>query len=115
MASTRTVKLVLLAATLLLCVVWIFSTAVSKADANPVSPSEGTGLASPTPNDYVGAETCKACHEDQFKAFSKTKHAKLPDIASWKDKAKGCESCHWPRSKHVERSNSKRFHHFVFK
>ncbi len=53
-------------------------------------------------DDYVGSESCKACHEDQFKNFSGTKHAKLKDVATWKDKAKGCESCHGPGKAHLE-------------
>lgn len=52
--------------------------------------------------DYVGSETCKECHEDQFKAFSHTSHAQLSTISSWKGKATGCEGCHGPGRAHVE-------------
>lgn len=59
--------------------------------------------AAPTPGgDYVGSESCKACHEDQFKNFSSTKHAKLADVHGWKDKVVGCEQCHGPGKAHLE-------------
>jgi predicted CXXCH cytochrome family protein len=103
MASTRKIKLVLLLAVSIGCAFWLLSGSISKADAvAPVPPGFDSETGVRTGDDYVGSETCKACHEAQFGAFSKTKHAKLPNIAGWKDKAKGCESCHGPGSKHVE-------------
>jgi predicted CXXCH cytochrome family protein len=58
---------------------------------------------SPVADDnYVGTETCAACHESQFKAFDGTKHGKLHAISSWKGKVVGCESCHGPGKAHVE-------------
>src|SRR5436305_14361382 len=57
----------------------------------------------PTPGgDYVGSQSCKECHEDQFKNFQGTKHSKLKDVPSWKDKVVGCETCHGPGKKHLE-------------
>lgn len=52
--------------------------------------------------DYVGSETCRACHEEQFNNFAKTAHAKLERLESWKDKVHGCEACHGPGKAHSE-------------
>jgi predicted CXXCH cytochrome family protein len=53
-------------------------------------------------DDYVGSDTCKTCHEDQFKAFSHTSHSELININSWKTKVTGCEACHGPGKAHSE-------------
>src|SRR5215510_14823844 len=50
---------------------------------------------------YVGSEACKDCHEDQFKNFLPTSHAKLGSLGSWKNKVTGCEACHGPGKEHI--------------
>jgi DmsE family decaheme c-type cytochrome len=46
-------------------------------------------------------ETCRSCHDEYMTAFADTKHARA-FAASPPDRAGACESCHGPRSKHVE-------------
>lgn len=52
---------------------------------------------------YVGSDTCKQCHEDQYQKFKETKMGKII-LTSPKTpiEARGCESCHGPGRAHVE-------------
>src|SRR5215470_2000444 len=57
---------------------------------------------------YVGAETCKGCHEDAFNRFGTTKMGKLfllhPRSVS---EHTGCEACHGPGKAHVDAGGGK--------
>lgn len=53
-----------------------------------------------SPTDYVGAETCTACHEAEAKGFGDNPHAKL--ALEHGGKGVTCESCHGPGQAHVE-------------
>lgn len=59
-------------------------------------------------NAYVGAETCRGCHEDAFNTFGKTRMGRLflkhPRDA-WEQNA--CENCHGPGKAHVEAGGGK--------
>lgn len=106
MASTNRLKVVLLAIFTLVVFAWVISATLSTALGVSVNgePAAIATVAGGSPDDYVGSETCQACHEDQFKNFKGTKHAKLKEVASWKNKPEGCESCHGPGKAHVEGS-----------
>src|SRR5438067_867679 len=104
MASTKKIKIALFTSLTLVIFGWSISGAVSKAFGDSIDSqyTEPDLIANAKPDDYVGSESCKACHEDQFKNFSGTKHSKLKEVASWKDKVQGCESCHGPGKAHLE-------------
>jgi len=95
----RLVKVLLLSGFAIGMIWWVVS-----ANRTPVSASyllPNTPPAKADDSDYVGSDACKDCHEDQFKAFSVTSHAKLANISSWKGKVTGCEACHGPGKAHL--------------
>ena len=51
--------------------------------------------------DYVGSDTCLACHEDATTHLANTVHWKAAQPRS-PAAAMGCESCHGPGSRHIE-------------
>jgi len=53
-------------------------------------------------NEYVGEETCLACHETQ--AYTATRHA-LKAIPRTPAATHGCESCHGPGKAHAEEAD----------
>src|SRR4029453_11403235 len=60
------------------------------------------------PEGYVGAETCRACHQEQFEKFSHTKMGRLflrqPRNSQ---EALACENCHGPGGEHVAKGGGK--------
>jgi len=99
--SVRSIKLVLLGLFSLLVLVWALP-GLGRSAASNETLEEVPIPAHASADDYVGTDTCAACHEDQFKEFAATKHGKLKQVASWKEKTQGCESCHGPGKAHVE-------------
>src|SRR3974377_1910143 len=60
---------------------------------------------------YVGAETCKTCHEDMYKQFETTPHAHTTMEAKLNGykgpEWHGCEACHGPGKEHVDGGGEK--------
>ena len=104
MTSTQNIKVIVLSAFTILFFIWLTSGALSTAVGSNNNDMAGEPSATPAlkTDEYVGTETCAACHEEAFKSFSDTKHGRLGDVKSWKDKVQGCESCHGPGKKHSE-------------
>ena len=54
------------------------------------------------PSQYVGAETCKTCHEDVAKGYDKGPHWKTTLAKHQGPEWQGCEACHGPGKAHAE-------------
>ena len=65
----------------------------TSAPAANAPPSEGSK--------YVGAETCKTCHEEIYNAWEKTPHWKTTLNTKGGPSKQGCEGCHGPGADHV--------------
>jgi DmsE family decaheme c-type cytochrome len=80
--------------------------------AAPPAPSapatQPAGQAASTTDGYVGAETCKGCHEEAFQKFAKTRMGRI-FLHQARDPREGnaCESCHGPGKAHVEAGGGK--------
>ena len=70
------------------------------AQAAPSAPQAGAPQ-------YVGADTCKTCHEDVFKGFEGSPHWMTTQETNMTHGAHACESCHGPGSAHVEGGGDK--------
>jgi|HubBroStandDraft_2_1064218.scaffolds.fasta_scaffold05292_4 DmsE family decaheme c-type cytochrome len=78
------------------------------APAKNVQPSSAPAAAVPSPDaskpdasKYVGAETCKTCHEDLYNGWAKTPHWKTTLNTEAGLSHQGCEGCHGSGADHV--------------
>ena len=61
---------------------------------------------------YIGAATCKGCHETQYATYSRTVHSKRE--AQGPEYKEACETCHGPGAKHVEKGGGRGVNIFDF-
>jgi len=95
---------------LLLSLTLTFSTTVM-VSAAPAAFFAQTDAAAPktaiadNQKEYIGAATCKGCHENQYASYARTIHAKK-DVQGPEYK-EACETCHGPGAKHVEKGGGR--------
>jgi DmsE family decaheme c-type cytochrome len=74
----------------------------ARAGRKPAAPAEAPVLDRKTPaSEFVGADTCKSCHEAEGKSYDHGPHWKTEKDSrgiSWQ----GCESCHGPGKAHAD-------------
>jgi DmsE family decaheme c-type cytochrome len=106
----RSRKLVLFALGLVLALVLFCLAPAGAADRaqekKPAAPAKDS-------SQYIGADTCKQCHEDVYKKFETTPHWKTTLGAIRGIEAHGCESCHGPGADHVSGGDKSKI--FTFK
>jgi predicted CXXCH cytochrome family protein len=54
------------------------------------------------PAEYVGAETCRGCHEDLGQGFDQGPHGKTAIVKREGPEWQGCEACHGPGREHAQ-------------
>jgi DmsE family decaheme c-type cytochrome len=78
-----------------------------KQDKTATSSQQAKATPSKPDGDYVGSDTCKTCHEEQWVRFDKTAMGQAMAHPRTPDEAHGCESCHGPGKAHVEAGGGK--------
>ncbi len=104
MNASRCIRLTTIPSLFVLFIVWfaVSQPALQAESSAPVaanSSSAGAGTDEKSASAYVGAETCKTCHEDIYNAWEKTPHWKT--TLNKEPSHQGCEGCHGPGAEHV--------------
>jgi DmsE family decaheme c-type cytochrome len=83
-----------------------FSSLLLAADKSKVPDKSQDAGAAADSAQFVGSETCKGCHEAQFRNIDGSSHFRLNNTSQSKD-FHGCESCHGAGSAHVNGGGDK--------
>ena len=103
-ANSRTSRVLLLSVLSLLVFVAFASGQAPQPVADKGAQSANAPVASAVSSEgskYVGAETCKTCHEEIYSAWEKTPHWKTTLNKEGGPSKQGCEGCHGPGAAHV--------------
>jgi DmsE family decaheme c-type cytochrome len=101
MITTSRLKLVFFTGFLIISTASIFTSSTAH-----VIGSDNSALIPQNADDFVGSESCRACHEDQFKSISATVHGKIKN-SRLKENIQGCEDCHGSGKAHIEGGGDK--------
>jgi hypothetical protein len=86
------IKMVTIGGFVAVGILWTASSSLSQPAEPGNIETPSSVIASYNADDFVGSESCKACHEAQFVRFAKTQHARVASQPDWKGKMQGCES-----------------------
>lgn len=103
----KAIKMALISGLVLVGLVGAYSLSFSKSAKPDKGKTPQATSANYKAEDYVGAETCKTCHEEIYNNFQKTGHFKLTRYGNWTADNKGCEACHGPGKAHVDAGGDK--------
>src|SRR5262249_36065722 len=74
--------------------------AVSSSAKGPDSPRAKSSQAAHGPEEFVGQDTCVACHEEIAKGFASNPHTRIAEMHG--KSGVTCEGCHGPGKAHVD-------------
>jgi predicted CXXCH cytochrome family protein len=73
----------------------------NQGSSNHSKSSEAANQQGQPSGDYLGAETCRACHEEMYNGWEKSPHWKTTLDTKGGASHQGCEACHGPGGAHV--------------
>jgi DmsE family decaheme c-type cytochrome len=100
-ANSKASRVLLFSVLLLLVVAYASGQASQPASAKNAQSASAPAASAPSPegSKYVGAETCKTCHEEIYNSWEKTAHWKT--TLNKEPSHQGCEGCHGLGADHV--------------